>query len=149
MSKLMACKWWGFHPIHTLVAILPHIASTTSGELPALMTLPRSLAFCFCVFGAASSDVIAADAADVLTPAPSERASPATPIPDRYIVQLVTGVDALAVAASHGVSPNFVYRHAVRGFAGMVPPGRLAALRSDPRVLRVTPDRTVMAIGKP
>jgi subtilisin len=92
---------------------------------------------------------VAADSPDTLTPAPSERALPSTGIPDRYIVQVGAGEDPRAVATSYGVSPNHVYMRAVRGFAGTVAPGRLAALRTDPRVLHVTPDRKVAAIAKP
>jgi subtilisin len=92
---------------------------------------------------------VAADSPDSLTPAPSDRALPSTGIPDRYIVQVAAGEDPRAVAASYGVSPNHVYVRAVRGFAGTVGSGRLAALRADPRVLHVTPDRKVAAIAKP
>ena len=100
-------------------------------------------------FLGASSGAFAADVAEELTPVPSERALPAAAIPDRYIIQLVAGADAGSVAAGHGVLPQFLYQHAVRGFAGTVPPGRLAALRADSRVLHVIPDRRVTAIGKP
>ena len=86
---------------------------------------------------------------DGLTPAPSDQAAPAKAIPDRYIVELRAGVNPRAVAPAHGVVPEFVYQKAVNGFAGHVPPGRLAALAADQRVLRVVPDRTVFAIARP
>jgi subtilisin len=86
---------------------------------------------------------------DGLTPAPSDQAAPANAIPDRYIIEVRAGVNPRAVAPAHGVVPDFVYQTAVNGFAGHVPPGRLAALAADPRVLRVVPDRAVFAIGKP
>lgn len=105
-----------------------------------------ALSSCFVLF---TASVFAADAADELSPAPSEKALPSAALPDRYIVQLAAGVDGRGVAASHGVSPRFFYQNAVHGFAGAVAPGRLAALRADPRVLRVVPDRAVAAIGKP
>jgi subtilisin family serine protease len=108
-------------------------------------TLLRSLFFCLCL-GASGRSIAAEDA---LTPAPSDRALPSATIPDRYIVQVAAGVDPRSVAATHGVAPNFVYQNAIRGFAGTVPPGRLGALRADPRVLHVVPDRPVAAIGKP
>jgi subtilisin len=107
----------------------------------------RPFLLCAC-FGAVGAS-FAADTAESLTPAPSDRALPAIPIPDRYIVQVAAGVDPRAVAATHGVSPNFVYQSAVRGFAGTVAPGRVAALRMDPRVLKIVPDHKVAAIGKP
>lgn len=91
----------------------------------------------------------AADDLDTLTPTPSDRALPSAVIPDQYIVQVAPGVDASVVASAHALAPRFVYRHAVRGFAGHIPPGRVAALRADPRVLSVIPDRVVTAVGKP
>lgn len=97
----------------------------------------------------ASRAVFAAPDADTLTPAPSEQAGPGAALPDRYLVEVAAGVDPRAVAPGHGVAPDFVYLKAVRGFAGMVPPGRLAALAADPRVVRVVPDRAVSAIGRP
>lgn len=86
---------------------------------------------------------------DGLTPAPFDKAAPGNAIPDRYIVEVKAGVNPRAVAPGHGVVPDFVYQRAVNGFAGHVPPGRLAALAADPRVVRVIPDRAVSAIGKP
>jgi subtilisin len=86
---------------------------------------------------------------DGLASTPAENAAAGHAIPDRYIVELKPGVDAGAVAPAHGVAPNFIYRKAVNGFAGHVPPGRLKNLTSDPRVVRVVPDRTVSAVGKP
>ena len=82
------------------------------------------------------------------TDAPVDWALPSMAIPDRYIVELVDGVDAQVVAGNHGVGADFVFQHAARGFSGTIPPGRLAHLRADPRVLRVIPDRVVVAIGK-
>lgn len=86
---------------------------------------------------------------ETLTPAPSEKASPGHALPDRYLVEIKAGVNPRAVAPGHGVVPAFVYQRAVNGFAGVVPPGRLAALAADPRVVRIVPDRAVSAIGKP
>ncbi len=76
-------------------------------------------------------------------------AAPGNAIPDRYIVEVREGANPRAVAPAHGVAPDFFYQNVVNGFAGHVPAGRLAALAADPRVLRVVPDRTVSAIGKP
>lgn len=73
----------------------------------------------------------------------------ANTIPDRYIVEVRPGVNPHAVAPAHGVAPDFVYQNVVNGFAGNIPAGRLAALAADPRILRVIPDRSVSAIGKP
>lgn len=68
---------------------------------------------------------------------------------DAYIVQVREGVSPDDVARGNGVSPRFVYRHAVNGFAGNVPAGRLNALRNDPRVVDVVVDREVRVIAAP
>jgi subtilisin family serine protease len=43
----------------------------------------------------------------------------------------------------HGGSTGHVYRHALRGFSATLTPAGAAALRHDPRVRSVEPDRTV------
>jgi len=68
----------------------------------------------------------------------------------RYIVVLKGDISkaaetAQAVARGHGLGLGHVYTHALQGFAANVPPGRLAALRHDPRVASVEPDRLVQA----
>ena len=84
-----------------------------------------------------------------LTAQPNDKALPGAAIRDHYIVELKAGADPRAVAPAHGAAVSFVYRKAVNGFAGTVPPGQLAALAADPRVIRVVPDRAIAAIGKP
>jgi subtilisin len=95
------------------------------------------------------SSLLQAQTDNTLTPAPNDQALPSTKVPDQYIVEVNAGVDPAVVAAAHGIGPRHVYRNAVRGFAGKVPPGRVAALAGDPRVARMVPDRVVSAIGKP
>jgi hypothetical protein len=62
------------------------------------------------------------------------------PIPGHYIVVLKQGVAPGAVVREHGISARFVYDHALNGFAGEVPAGRLLALQNDPRVESVEAD---------
>jgi subtilisin len=50
---------------------------------------------------------------------------------------------AEATARQHGVETSFVYEHALRGFAGRVPEGRLNGLQRDPRVSYVEADGVV------
>ncbi len=100
-----------------------------------------------CSLLAATAGAFAAD--EELTPIPSDKALPAAAIKDRFIVEVQAGINPRVVAPAHGVAPDFVYQRAVNGFAGHVPPGRLAALAGDPRVVRVVPDRVVVANGKP
>ena len=71
------------------------------------------------------------------------------PVSGKYIVLLKAGVSPTVVAARHGLSPDFVYGTAVNGFAGAIPPGRLRALQSDPRVVVIVPDNQVFAIARP
>jgi subtilisin family serine protease len=61
-------------------------------------------------------------------------------IPGRFIITVRDGVDPAAVAVVHGVSPDFVYRHALNGFAGAMSDAARTGLLRDARVLRVEPD---------
>ncbi len=70
-------------------------------------------------------------------------------IPGKYIVVLKPGADRAAVAARHAVQPDFVYTHALHGFAGTVPDARLARLVKDPDVAYVEPDQVATIVGKP
>jgi len=76
-------------------------------------------------------------------------ASAAPSVKDRYIVVLKDSADSQAVAADHarryGVTERVVYGSALEGYAGKVPPGRVDALKSDPRVAYVEPDAVVHA----
>lgn len=87
-------------------------------------------------------------AAGVIIEAPAAQTPSSSPR-DAYIVLLKDGVSPRSVAAAHGLKPAFIYRTAVNGLAGLIPPGRLRALEGDPNVLAVIPDRPVFAIGKP
>ena len=74
----------------------------------------------------------------------SRRAAPQ----GRFIVVLTDPVASPSqVAAAHArryhLGVSAVYRSAIRGYAATVPGPALAALRADPRVASVTPDRPV------
>ncbi|HEU4759847.1 MAG TPA: S8 family serine peptidase, partial [Dehalococcoidia bacterium] len=62
-------------------------------------------------------------------------------VPGRYIVVLRQGSDPEAFAAAHGLAADVVYRHALRGFAAGLSAKAAAALRTDPNVSLVEPDR--------
>lgn len=66
-----------------------------------------------------------------------------------YVVQIKNNVDPAEVASRHGLAPRFVYRNAVNGFAGTLPPGLLKKVQADPDVLSVSLDRKVKAHKKP
>ncbi len=71
----------------------------------------------------------------------------------RFIVVLRDGIaDPGAVAKAHGVrygaAVQRVYRSAVSGYVATVPAARLHALRRDPHVAYVEPDRPVTGVGQ-
>jgi subtilisin family serine protease len=73
--------------------------------------------------------------------------------PEGYIVVLKDPIpNAPAVAAEHarnfGLGLRYVYNHALKGYAAVIPPERLAHIQNDPRVLFVTADRRVSAFAQ-
>ncbi len=68
-------------------------------------------------------------------------------IPGRFIVTLRAGADAAGTARSYGVTPDYVYAHALNGFAGAISDAARDGLLRDSRVVRVEPDKRVYAIG--
>ena len=64
----------------------------------------------------------------------------AVTVPGRFIVTLKERTDPAGVAREHGVRPDFVYRHALTGFAGSISDAARAGLLRDARVVRVEPD---------
>ena len=61
-------------------------------------------------------------------------------VPGRFIVTLRERTDPATVAREHGVRPDFVYHHAITGFAGQISDAARAGLLRDARVTRVEPD---------
>ena len=61
-------------------------------------------------------------------------------IPGRFIVTLRDGENPAAVAADHGVSPQYVYHNVLNGFAGSMSDAARDGLLRDARVSRVEPD---------
>jgi subtilisin family serine protease len=57
-----------------------------------------------------------------------------------YIVTVSKGANPEEIARAHGVSPRFVYRNALDGFAGDLPQQALDGLSRNPNVLRIEPD---------
>lgn len=88
----------------------------------------------------------------VVTLALPAAGSAVAPPKDRYIVVLEDSVsDPGAVAREHGrrhgATDRLVYRHALKGYAARVRPGKLAALRRDRRVKYVEPDGIATAVA--
>jgi subtilisin len=70
-----------------------------------------------------------------------------------YIVVLRDNVSNVpAVANEHankfGLSPNYIYQYALKGYAARIPAGRLAQIQSDPRVKFVSQNRPVHMVDQ-
>ena len=61
-------------------------------------------------------------------------------IPGRFIVTVRDGVSPAAVAREHNLKPQYVYEHALNGFAGAMSDAARDGLLRDARVSRVEPD---------
>src|SRR5215211_6876403 len=72
--------------------------------------------------------------------APASASASADVILGRFIVTLRDGVSPAAVAREHGVAPEFVYTHALNGFAGSISDAAREGLFRDARVSRIEPD---------
>jgi subtilisin family serine protease len=69
-------------------------------------------------------------------------------LPDQYIVVFKDTVadpagKARGLAAQHGLTLLQTYSHALKGFAAVVPPARLARLQADPDVAYINQDQVV------
>ena len=75
-----------------------------------------------------------------------------SPAAGRYIVVLEDGANSHAVAKDHalryGASVRFVYGHALKGYAGVIPDGKLDDVRSDSRVAYVERDGSATAVAQ-
>jgi subtilisin family serine protease len=79
--------------------------------------------------------------ADSETQAALSAASSARPdVAGRFIVTLKERTNPAAVAREHGVRPDYVYTHALTGFAGAISDAARQGLLRDNRVVRVEPD---------
>ena len=58
----------------------------------------------------------------------------------RFIVTVRERANPASVASEHGVQPDYVYHHALNGFAGAISDAARQGLLRDSRVVRVEPD---------
>jgi subtilisin family serine protease len=65
----------------------------------------------------------------------------------RFIVTLKERTNPAGVAREHGVRPDFVYTHALTGFAGAISDAARQELLRDTRVVRVEPDGIATIVG--
>src|SRR5919112_6399441 len=61
-------------------------------------------------------------------------------ITGRFIVTLRERTNPAGVAREHGIRPDYVYTHALTGFAGRISDAARQGLLRDSRVVRVEPD---------
>lgn len=111
--------------------------------------------FYFILMAGALIGLSACDQASIPTSTPDADVAPATGplvlsgkaagdvIPGRFIVSLRPDARPAAVAREHGVAPDYVYEHALVGFAGSISDAARAGLLRDHRVVRVEPDGVV------
>ncbi|HEY8166633.1 MAG TPA: S8 family serine peptidase [Gemmatimonadaceae bacterium] len=108
--------------------------------------MPRFVSVSLAVF--ASTALVACSETPVTEPnAIQTNATPIFTVSDnaqvlagRFIITVRDGVSPRAVAADHGVTPDFVYTHALNGFAGSMADAARDGLLRDARVSRVEPD---------
>jgi subtilisin family serine protease len=67
-------------------------------------------------------------------------------VPGRFIITVREGVSPSAIAAEHGVQSDYVYTHALNGFAGAMSDAARDGLLRDARVTRVEPDGIARAV---
>src|SRR5437870_1113567 len=65
-----------------------------------------------------------------------------------YIVVLKPTARGEEVAQLHGLAARHQFKHALNGFAGHIPEGRLNALQNDPRVEFIEPDIEMNALSQ-
>ena len=78
-------------------------------------------------------------------PAPGDGGAYLVLLRDAEVGAAGVGAAAAELARAHRLEVTHVYETVVRGFAARVPDAELAALRRDPRVARVEPDRPIEA----
>src|SRR5918995_5859059 len=67
----------------------------------------------------------------------------------RFIVTLKERIDRTGLAREHGVRPDYVYTHALTGFAGRISDAARQGLLRDNRVVRVEPDGIATVVALP
>ncbi|MBC7790771.1 MAG: S8 family serine peptidase [Anaerolineae bacterium] len=106
------------------------------------------------LFAGACSDETPTEAGKRASARPSESLASVAgqKIPNRYIVMLrpagtSVAMSAASIALAHNGRVIFVYDRAIDGFAAELSPEAFEALRTDPRIERIEPDRIVTVFG--
>jgi subtilisin family serine protease len=101
-------------------------------NVPAMVVAALALAAC--------SDTTPTSNNSEIEPNLVAASSNAPSVAGRFIVTLRERTSPAAVAREHGVRPDYVYTHALTGFAGRISDAARAGLLRDNRVVRVEPD---------
>jgi len=88
------------------------------------------------------------DEIDVPSPGTTIGALADDATPRSYLVALADSAVPAAFARAAGVTPDFVYEHALKGFSVTIAPQAAEALARRPGVLSVTPDITAHIVGQ-
>ena len=104
---------------------------------------------------AALAALVLAACSDTTPTSPNSEAQPslvaassnAPSVAGRFIVTLRERTNPAGVAREHGVRPDYVYTHALTGFAGAISDAARAGLLRDNRVVRVEPDGIATIVG--
>lgn len=89
---------------------------------------------------AACSDTTPTSVNSETEPSLSTASSQASSVAGRFIITLRERTNPAAVAREHGIRPDYVYTHALTGFAGAMSDAARQGLLRDNRVVRVEPD---------
>jgi aqualysin 1 len=104
--------------------------------LPAPAALVITLAAC-----SSTPTAVGPELEPRIATAPAAPAAAALSVTGRFIVTLRQQEGVVALMAAQGVRPDFVYTHALNGFAGSLSEAAHQRLLRDPRVVRIEPDR--------
>jgi hypothetical protein len=123
--------------------------------LPRLTLFGVALALALLALGCSkkSSQIMAPREPSSIARAPLyDHAAGAKYVEGSYIVVLKESVRDVDIAVDdlglrHAFQSRFRYRHALRGFAGNLPPAVVEALRSDPRVAYIEQDQVARVAG--
>lgn len=89
-----------------------------------------------------SSTAVASPVIAAPSPSPAWTAA-GEPIPDQYLVTMKTGYDPQQVLDKLGITPLFVYSHAIIGFAAKLTPSQLLLVRKVPGIAGIEQDVTI------
>jgi subtilisin family serine protease len=107
----------------------------------------RYVAAAVCALALAACSDSPTEVTSEATPDLAVASSAAPAVAGRFIVTLTPRTNPAAVARDHGLRPDFLYTHALTGFAGSISDAARQGLLRDNRVVRVEPDGIATIVG--